>query len=62
MQFRSDANSSHLLSRRHNRVTLVLIGVKTGAIFSTSPSLAWVRLLLLLLLLLSHFFTYPYYR
>jgi hypothetical protein len=61
VKFQSDVNSSHLLSRRHNRVTLVLIAVKTGVLFTSSPSLAWVRLLLLLTLFVCHFLTYPYY-
>lgn len=61
VQFQSDVNSSHLLSRRHNRVTLVLIAVKTGVLFTSGPSLAWVRLLLLLTLFVCHFLTYPYY-
>jgi hypothetical protein len=51
-QFVSDANTSDLFRRKHNRLEIVLILVKTLAIFVSQYPVA--MLVLYLLLLLSH--------
>lgn len=55
VQFVSDANTKDLFRRKHNRVEIMLILVKTLAIFVSHNAVA--MLVLFLLLLISHAFT-----